>query len=173
MDSEDATFDDVAGSVLAQYAKRRDELEEQYERDDLVSILAHDIWRSSLMHRAQLKGRPYSLLSSSEENNLIGILEARPRSSLTVAEAIILRKLKVQRVRIATSFSKSKRHVQLFYLFSTCESTTYLARSCVPSLLLRSLDYPPPLGDRNPTLRCSALSTMQGRRRIGARSCRA
>jgi hypothetical protein len=40
VDSEDATFDDVAGSVLAHYAKRRDELEAQYERDDLVSILA-------------------------------------------------------------------------------------------------------------------------------------
>ena len=39
MDSEDATFDDVAGSVLAQYAERRDELEERYERDDLVSTL--------------------------------------------------------------------------------------------------------------------------------------
>lgn len=38
VDSEDATFDDVAGSVLVQYAERRDELEEQYERDDLVSI---------------------------------------------------------------------------------------------------------------------------------------
>lgn len=75
--SEDATFDDVAGSVLAQYAERRDELEEQYERDDL--------------------GRPYSLLSASEETKLIGILEARPRRSLTVAEAIILRKLKVHR----------------------------------------------------------------------------
>jgi hypothetical protein len=38
-DSEDATFDDVAGSVLAQYAERRDELEEQCERDDHVSVL--------------------------------------------------------------------------------------------------------------------------------------
>ena len=38
-DSEDATFDDVAGLVLAQYAERRDELEEQFERDDLVSTL--------------------------------------------------------------------------------------------------------------------------------------
>ena len=37
MDCEDATFDDVAGSVLAQYAERRDELEERYERDDFVS----------------------------------------------------------------------------------------------------------------------------------------
>ncbi|KAI0281106.1 Cupredoxin [Russula aff. rugulosa BPL654] len=76
-DSEDATFDDVAGFVLVQCAERRDELEEQYERDDL--------------------GRPYSLLSASEETTLIEILEARPRGSLTVAEAIILRKLKVHR----------------------------------------------------------------------------
>lgn len=38
-DSEDATFDDVAGSVIAQYVERRDELEEQCERDDLVSML--------------------------------------------------------------------------------------------------------------------------------------
>jgi hypothetical protein len=38
-DNEDATFDDVAGSVLAQYAERRDEIEEQCERDDLVSML--------------------------------------------------------------------------------------------------------------------------------------
>lgn len=37
MDSEDASFDDVAGSVLVQYAERRDELGEQFERDDLVS----------------------------------------------------------------------------------------------------------------------------------------
>jgi hypothetical protein len=47
------------------------------------------------------KGRPYSLLSASEETKLIEILEARPRRSLTVAEAIILRKLKVHRVCIA------------------------------------------------------------------------
>jgi hypothetical protein len=53
------------------------------------------------MHLLNLKGRPHSLLSLSEEANLIGILEARSRSSLTVAEAIILRKLKVQRVCIA------------------------------------------------------------------------
>ncbi len=39
MNSEDTNFDDVAGSVLAQYAERRNELEEQYERDDLVSTL--------------------------------------------------------------------------------------------------------------------------------------
>jgi hypothetical protein len=31
------TFDDVAGSVLTEYAERRDELEERHERDDLVS----------------------------------------------------------------------------------------------------------------------------------------
>ena len=37
MDSEDATFDEVAGSVLAEYAERRGELEAEYERDDLVS----------------------------------------------------------------------------------------------------------------------------------------
>ena len=36
-DSEDMTFDDFAGSVLAEYAGRRDELEERHERDDLVS----------------------------------------------------------------------------------------------------------------------------------------
>jgi hypothetical protein len=36
-DSEDATFDGVAGSVLAEYAERRDELEEWHERHDLVS----------------------------------------------------------------------------------------------------------------------------------------
>lgn len=36
-DSEDTTFDDVAGSVLAEYAERRDELEERHERDNLVS----------------------------------------------------------------------------------------------------------------------------------------
>jgi hypothetical protein len=39
VDSEDSTFDDVAGSVLAQYRERRDELEERHERDDLVSTL--------------------------------------------------------------------------------------------------------------------------------------
>jgi hypothetical protein len=132
VDSEDAIFDDVAGSVLAQYAKRRDELEEQYERDDLVSILAHDLWRSSLMHRAQLKGRPYSLLSSSEENNFIGILEARPRSSLTVADAIILRKLKVQRVRIATSFSKSKRNIQSSFIFSALANSQLASPALAP-----------------------------------------
>jgi len=42
-DTEDATFDEVAGSVVAEYAERRDELEEQYERDDLVGMLFHDI----------------------------------------------------------------------------------------------------------------------------------
>jgi hypothetical protein len=40
-DSEDTTFDDVAGSVLAEYAERRDELEERHERDDLVSSRTH------------------------------------------------------------------------------------------------------------------------------------
>jgi hypothetical protein len=47
---------------------------------------------------ARGKGRPYLLLSSSEEANLIGMLETRPQGSLTVAEAIVLRKLKLQRV---------------------------------------------------------------------------
>ena len=37
-DSEDTSFDAVAGSVLAEYAERRDELEERHERDDLVSF---------------------------------------------------------------------------------------------------------------------------------------
>lgn len=37
-DSEDTSFDTVAGSVLAEYAERRDELEERHERDDLVSF---------------------------------------------------------------------------------------------------------------------------------------
>lgn len=32
------SFDVVAGSVLAEYAERRDELEERHERDDLVSF---------------------------------------------------------------------------------------------------------------------------------------
>jgi hypothetical protein len=36
-DTDDATFDAVAGSVLVEYAGRRDELEERHERDDLVS----------------------------------------------------------------------------------------------------------------------------------------
>ena len=40
-DSEDTTFDDVAGSMLAEYAERRDELEERHERDDLVSSRTH------------------------------------------------------------------------------------------------------------------------------------
>jgi hypothetical protein len=53
------------------------------------------------MRLLDFKGRPYSLLSASEETALIEILEARPRRSLTVAEAIILRKLKVHRVCIA------------------------------------------------------------------------
>ncbi|KAF8489890.1 hypothetical protein F5888DRAFT_1743967 [Russula emetica] len=84
-DCEDATFDDVAGSVLAQYAERRDELEEQYERDDLVSMLHRRTIHGSFEKLADAsKGRPYSLLSA-------------PRRSLTVAEAIILRKLKVHR----------------------------------------------------------------------------
>ncbi len=47
---------------------------------------------------ARGKGRPYLLLSSSEEANLIGMLETRPQGSLAVAEAIVLRKLKLQRV---------------------------------------------------------------------------
>ena len=37
-DSEDTSFDVVAGKVLAEYAERRDELEERHERDDLVSF---------------------------------------------------------------------------------------------------------------------------------------
>jgi hypothetical protein len=53
------------------------------------------------MRLLDFEGRPYSLLSASEETNLIEILEPRPRTSLTVAEAIILRKLKVNRVCIA------------------------------------------------------------------------
>ncbi|KAI9510026.1 hypothetical protein F5148DRAFT_658941 [Russula earlei] len=76
-DCDDTTFDSVAGSILAQYAERRDELEQRHGRDDL--------------------GRPYLLLSSSEEVNLIGVLEARSQGSLTVSEALILRKLKLQR----------------------------------------------------------------------------
>jgi hypothetical protein len=45
------------------------------------------------------------LLSSSEEVNLIGMLDSRPQGSLSVAEAIVLRKLKLQRVRVSLLFS--------------------------------------------------------------------
>jgi len=38
--SENTTFDAVAGSVLAEYAGRRDEREERHERDELASSLA-------------------------------------------------------------------------------------------------------------------------------------
>lgn len=92
--------------MLAQYAERRDELEEQCERDDLVSMESYTTFVKKFADVRRLysifsKGRPYSLLSASEETKLIEILEARPRTSMSVAEAIILRKLKVHRVCIA------------------------------------------------------------------------
>ncbi|KAH8996113.1 hypothetical protein EDB86DRAFT_1037800 [Lactarius hatsudake] len=76
-DSEDVNFDSIAKSVLEQCVKTRDELGELHERDDL--------------------GRPYLLISPSDEADLLEMLEARSRNGLSVAEAIILRKLKLQR----------------------------------------------------------------------------
>ncbi|KAH9172199.1 hypothetical protein EDB89DRAFT_940903 [Lactarius sanguifluus] len=77
VDCEDVDFDSIAKSVLDQCVKTRDELGELHERDDL--------------------GRPYLLISPSDEADLLEMLEARSRSGLSVAEAIILRKLKLQR----------------------------------------------------------------------------
>ncbi|KAH9039269.1 hypothetical protein EDB85DRAFT_2141216 [Lactarius pseudohatsudake] len=77
IDSEDVDFDSIVKSVLEQCVKTRDELGELHERDDL--------------------GRPYLLISPSDEADLLEMLEARSRNGLSVAEAIILRKLKLQR----------------------------------------------------------------------------
>ncbi|KAF8273202.1 hypothetical protein EI94DRAFT_1677151 [Lactarius quietus] len=77
VDSEDVNFDTIAKSVLEQCARTRDELGELHGRDNL--------------------GRPYSFLSPSDEAVLSEMLEARSPNGLSVAEAIILRKLKLQR----------------------------------------------------------------------------
>ncbi|KAI9440773.1 hypothetical protein H4582DRAFT_1493682 [Lactarius indigo] len=77
VDSEDVSFDSIAKSVLEQCVKTRDELGELHEMDDL--------------------GRPYLLISPSDEADLLETLEARSRTGLSVDEAIVLRKLKLQR----------------------------------------------------------------------------
>ena len=103
MDSEDVSFDTIAKSVLEKCVHTRDELGELHGRDDLVSMrhsgiqLYYGLAEGSII----IQGRPYSLLSPSDEADLLEMLEARSRDGLSVAEAIILRKLKLQRVCVA------------------------------------------------------------------------
>ena len=104
MDSEDVSFDTIAKSVLEQCVQARDELGELRGRDDLVSMLHYG---TQLYYRLAegsiiIQGRSYySLLSLSDEADPLETLETRSRNGLSVAEAIILRKLKLQRVRVA------------------------------------------------------------------------
>jgi hypothetical protein len=88
---------------------------------------------------AQPKGRPYLLLSASEEANLIRIFEERSsQSPLTVPEAIILRKLKLQRVS----------NMSRFELESVCYSKIFFQHSRahnLPRPLLRPKDPAAPL----------------------------
>lgn len=106
VDSEDVSFDTIAKSVLEQCVQTRDRLEELHGRDDLVSFRCSSTQLYELIEESGItQGRPYSLLSPSYEADLLETLEARSRNGLSVAEAIIVRKLKLQRVRVAFFWS--------------------------------------------------------------------
>lgn len=100
------SFDTIAKSVLEQCVQTRDRLEELHGRDDLVSFRCSSTQLYELIEESGItQGRPYSLLSPSYEADLLETLEARSRNGLSVAEAIIVRKLKLQRVRVAFFWS--------------------------------------------------------------------
>lgn len=102
VDSEDVSFDTIAKSVLEQCVQTRDQLEELHERDDLVSLRYSSAQLYELIEESGItQGRPYSLLSPSDEADLLETLEARSQNGPSVAEAIIVRKIKLQRVRVA------------------------------------------------------------------------
>jgi hypothetical protein len=79
------------------------------------------------------------LLSSSEEANLIGMLDSRPQGSLSVAETIVLRKLKLQRVRVSLLFSFFFSQNFLFISFLFLQ---HLRAHNLPRPLLRPKEYP-------------------------------
>lgn len=102
VDSEDVSFDTIAKSVLEQCVQTRDQLEELHERDDLVSLRYSSAQLYELIEESGItQGRPYSLLSPSDEADLLETLEARSQNGPSIAEAIIVRKIKLQRVRVA------------------------------------------------------------------------
>lgn len=102
VDSEDVSFDTIAKSVLEQCVQTRDQLEELHERDDLVSLRYSSAQLYELIEESGItQGRPYSLLSPSDEADLLETLEARSQNGPSVAEAIIVRKIKLRRVRVA------------------------------------------------------------------------
>lgn len=102
VDNEDVSFDTIAKSVLEQCVQTRDQLEELHERDDLVSLRYSSAQLYELIEESGItQGRPYSLLSPSDEADLLETLEARSQNGPSVAEAIIVRKIKLQRVRVA------------------------------------------------------------------------
>jgi len=80
------------------------------------------------------QGRPYSLLSPSDEADLLETLEARSRNGLSVAEAIILRKLKLQGVRVAFS-GLSKSALSQFQHMRTHNLSPPVLRPKIPSAL--------------------------------------
>lgn len=96
------SFDTIAKSVLEQCVQTRDQLEELHERDDLVSLRYSSAQLYELIEESGItQGRPYSLLSPSDEADLLETLEARSQNGPSIAEAIIVRKIKLQRVRVA------------------------------------------------------------------------
>ena len=102
VDNEDVSFDTIAKSVLEQCVQTRDQLEELHERDDLVSLRYSSAQLYELIEESGItQGRPYSLLSPSDEADLLETLEARSQNGPSVAEAIIVRKIKLRRVRVA------------------------------------------------------------------------
>lgn len=102
VDNEDVSFDTIAKSVLEQCVQTRDQLEELHERDDLVSLRYSSAQLYELIEESGItQGRPYSLLSPSDEADLLETLEARSQNGPSIAEAIIVRKIKLQRVRVA------------------------------------------------------------------------
>jgi hypothetical protein len=138
VDSEDVSFDTIAKSALEQCVQTRDELGELHGRDNLVSM-RHSGTPSQLYYRLVegsiiIQGRPYSLLSPSDEADLLETLEARSRNGLSVAEAIILRKLKLQRVRVA-SFGLSGCALSQFQHMRAHNLSLPVLRPRIPSAL--------------------------------------
>ena len=98
----------------------------------------------------QPKGRPYSLLSASEEATLIRLLEGRSQGQPTVVEAIILRKLKLQRVSYVSQYSIDIEVCVLSQHHRTHNLPRPLLRPKDPAAPLTALPPVPKTPERDP-----------------------
>ncbi|KAI0294330.1 hypothetical protein B0F90DRAFT_1670504 [Multifurca ochricompacta] len=106
VEAEDVSFETIAGSTLTQYARIRDALKD--ERHGGEGGGRGEEMEMTFGPSVQLEGGQYSSLSPFDEASLIGTLETRSQGQcgLSVSEAIILRKLKLQRHRRTQGLSQ-------------------------------------------------------------------